>query len=75
LIAVLFLSNCSDELTGFETNTVEKSVFIDTTDCTDSIFTTTIDDLSEKDIEGLMLCERKKNWRTTIMFTFLKNMI
>lgn len=55
MAAALFFNSCNNDLSGVDASSLEKSAALVSGygDCTDSIFTTTIDDLSEADIEGL----------------------
>jgi hypothetical protein len=54
LLAAFYLTSCNDSTADFEPvfESIEKSLMIDG-ECTDSVFTSTIDDLTEADIENL----------------------
>jgi len=54
LLAAFYLTSCNDSTADFEPvyESVEKSLMIDG-ECTDSVFTSTTDDLTEADIENL----------------------
>ena len=62
LAAALFFNSCNNDLTGVDSSSLEKSAVVASGygDCTDSVFTTTIDDLSEADIEGLLFMREEE---------------
>lgn len=59
---MLLLASCSNDLTGIDSTNLEKSSTLSTDDgiCTDSLFTTTIDDLSDADIDGLLFISEEE---------------
>ena len=62
MATAFFFNSCNNQLEGVDSSSLEKSaaVALGYGDCTDSVFTTTIDDLSEADIEGLLFMREEE---------------
>jgi hypothetical protein len=72
LLAVIAFSSCTDEETLTETSFIElKSTVLDST-CTESNFTTTVEDLTEADIAGLLLMREEEKMAHDVYVYFFE---
>lgn len=72
-ISAFSFSSCSDEMAGIETESIEKSLLLNLEECTDSIFTTTIEDLTDADIVGLNLMREEEKMAHDVYLYFFEN--
>lgn len=73
LISLAFASCNKENIENIQLSGEEKSAFVDSTQiCTDSIFATTIDDLTESDIAGLLLMREEEKLAHDIYVYFFE---
>ena len=72
-LSALSFSSCSDKMAGIEAESIEKSLLVNFEECTDSIFTTTIENLTEADIAGLNLMREEEKMAHDVYLYFFEN--